>query len=152
MQAGNASLKRAAWLAFAGYAALYIFNELKQPLEGFRYIQQTLVSVAFAGLISATLAGFGGWLGKSLDHPAVQYVGRLSFGLYLFHTPVPLFLGYVLPWLWHPFFSGPWLLLRLAAFGLTSWALAYLCWRYLETQGRKRVPAVSAGSGGSGSD
>jgi peptidoglycan/LPS O-acetylase OafA/YrhL len=133
MQPGNSSLRRAAWLAFAGYAVLYSFSELKQPVEGFRYIQQTLVSVAFAGLISATLAGFGGWLGKVLDHPAVQHIGRLSFGLYLFHTPVPLFLGYVLPWLWHPFFSGPWLLLRLAVFGLTSWGIAWLCWRFLET-------------------
>lgn len=155
MQAGNASLRRAAWLAFAGYAVLYIFNELKQPIEGFRYIQQTLVSVAFAGLISATLAGFGGWLGKVLDHPAVQHIGRLSFGLYLFHTPVPLFLGYVLPWLWHPFFNGFWQILRLGVFALTSWGLAWLCWRYLETRpahARKRVPAVSAGTGASDSD
>lgn len=132
MQAGDARLKWSAWLAFGGYAVLYVFNELKQPVEGFRYIQQTLVSVVFAGLISATLAGFGGWLARILDHPAVQHVGRLSFGLYLFHTPVPLFLGWVLPWLWFPFFSGPWLVLRLAVFGLTSWGIAWLCWRFLE--------------------
>ena len=134
MPAGDARLKWTAWLAFCGYAALYVCNELKQPVEGFSYFQQTLVSVVFAGLISATLAGFGGWLGKTLDHPAAQHVGRLSFGLYLFHTPVPLFLGHVLPWLWHPFFSGPWLALRLAVFGLTSWGMAHLCWRYLETR------------------
>jgi peptidoglycan/LPS O-acetylase OafA/YrhL len=155
MQAGDARLKWTAWIAFCGYVALYVFNELKQPVEGFSYIQQTLVSVVFAGLISSTLAGFGGWLGKILDHPAVQQVGRLSFGLYLFHTPVPLFLGHVLPWLWHPFFSGPWLLLRLAVFGLTSWGLAHLCWWHLETRpahGRKCVPAVSAGSGAAESD
>ena len=134
MPAGDARLKRGAWLAFGGYAVLYSFNEMERPIAGFCYIQQTLVSVVFAGLISATLAGFGGWLGKILDHPAVQQIGRLSFGLYLFHTPAPLLLGYVLPWLWHPFFSGPWLVLRLASFGLTSWGLAYLCWRYLENR------------------
>jgi hypothetical protein len=39
--------------------------------------------------------------------------------------------------LWHPFFHGPWALVRLLAFALTSWGLARLCWRHLE--GGKRV-------------
>lgn len=132
MAAGDKRLKRAAWIAFAGYAVLYISREMGQPVAGFRHLQQTLVSVVFAGLISSTLAGFGGVRGKVLEHPVVQHVGRLSFGLYLFHTPVPLFLGWVLPWLWGPFFIGPWQAIRLAVFCLTSWGLAYLCWRYLE--------------------
>jgi peptidoglycan/LPS O-acetylase OafA/YrhL len=134
MSVGDARLKWASWLAFAGYAVLYFSAEMGQRIAGFCYIQQTLLSLAFAGLISFTLAGLGGWLGKVLEHPAAQQVGRLSFGLYLFHTPVPLFLGYVLPWLWLPFFSGPWLTVRLVAYGLTSWGLAELCWRFLETK------------------
>ncbi len=134
MAAGDKRLTRAAWIAFAGYAVLYISRETGRPVAGFCYLQQTLVSVAFAGLISSTLAGFGGVPGKVLEHPVVQHVGRLSFGLYLFHTPVPLLLGCVLPWLWGPFFIGPWQMIRLAVFGLTSWGLAYFCWRYLETR------------------
>ena len=133
LKAGDARLKLAAWIAFAGYVALYVCSRLDLPTGGFGYIQQTLLSVALAGLISSTLEGIRGIPGKLLDHPAVQHVGRLSYGLYLFHTPVPLLLGFVLPWLWHPFFNGPWLALRLAAFGLASWGVAYLCWRYLET-------------------
>ncbi len=146
LNAGDTRLTRAAWIAFAGYAVLYTFNEMKQPLEGFRYLQQTLVSVVFAGLISSTLAGFGGVREKILDHPAVQHVGRLSFGLYLFHTPVPLFLGFVLPWLW--LLTGPWQALRLGVFGLTSWGLAWLCWRYLEA--RTVHPNKHAASGSPG--
>jgi peptidoglycan/LPS O-acetylase OafA/YrhL len=132
MTAGDKRLGLIAKIAFASYVALYVFNEIDRPVPGLRYFQQTLISVAFAGLISATLAGFNGRIGKTLDHPVVQHVGRLSFGLYLFHTPVPLLIGWVLPWLWFPFFSGPWLAVRLAAFALTSWGIAYLCWRYLE--------------------
>ncbi len=146
MKAGDRRLTLAAWLAFAGYAVLYTFSEMKQPVAGFCYIQQSLVSVAFAGLISSTLAGFGGLLEKILDHPAVQHVGRLSFGLYLFHTPVPLFLGHVLPWLW--LLTGPWQVLRLAVFGLTSWGLAWLCWRYLETRTAHSNKHGAAGSPG----
>jgi peptidoglycan/LPS O-acetylase OafA/YrhL len=132
MKAGDRRLALMAKIAFAGYAVLYCFNEMDRPIPGFCYFQQTFVSVVFAGLISATLRGFDGVIGRTLDHPVVQHVGRLSYGLYLFHTPVPLFLGWVLPWLWVPFFSGPGLALRLLVFGLTSWGIAWLCWRYLE--------------------
>ncbi|NJM37449.1 MAG: hypothetical protein HC845_06050 [Akkermansiaceae bacterium] len=133
MQPGNQRLKWAAWLAFCGYATLYISGEMGREISGLRYFQQTLLAVAFAGLISATLVGFSGFLGKLLDCAPVQHIGRLSYGLYLFHTPVPLFLGYVMPFLWGPFFVGHWEIIRLAVFGLVSWGLAYLSWRYLES-------------------
>lgn len=134
MRPGDGRLRAVAGLAFVGYALLYGFDQAGHPVAGLHFIQQTLVSVVFAGLISATLAGFGGTLGKVLDHPAIQHVGRISFGLYLFHAPLPLLLGWVLPWLWHPFFGGPWLVLRLVVFWLASWATAYGCYRYLEHQ------------------
>ena len=148
MQPGDARLRRAAWLAFAGYAVLYGFNELGRPVPCLRYLQQTLVSVVFAGLISSTLAGFGGLREWVLEHPVVQHIGQLSFGLYLFHTPVPLFLGIVAPQLWDGFFTGPWQLIRLAAFALVSWGLAWLCWRFLEIQ----TPHVSRHAASSSPD
>jgi peptidoglycan/LPS O-acetylase OafA/YrhL len=132
MAAGNARLKWAAWVAFGIYAWLYVQQEIGAPVPGLKYLQQTVVSVVFAGLISGTLVGFRGWIGRLLDHPVVQEIGRLSFGLYLFHTPVPLFLGWVLPHLWGPFFVGPWQGLRIAAFALTAWGLAILCRKFLE--------------------
>ncbi len=134
LAAGDRRLKVAAWIAFGGYVTLYLAEETGMDAGGARYFQQTLVSVAFAGLISATLAGFGGICGRVLDHPAVQQVGKLSFGLYLFHTPVPLFLGQVLPQLWGPFFEGGWQLVRVVVFSLTAWGLAWLCRRWLETE------------------
>jgi peptidoglycan/LPS O-acetylase OafA/YrhL len=132
MVLGDGRLRGCAWLAFGGYLLLYGCNEVGRPIAGLCFIQQTLVSVVFAGLISATLAGFRGVLGKILDHPVIQHVGRISFGLYLFHAPMPLLLGWILPWLWHPFFSGPWLMLRILVFGLASWGAAFGCHRYLE--------------------
>ena len=148
MKAGDKRLNRAAWVAFTGYAVLYLSREMGQPIQALGFIQQTLVSVVFAGLISATLAGFGGVRERVLEHPAVQHFARLSFGLYLFHTPVPLLLGLVLPQLWDPFFSGPWQALRLAVFFLTSWGLAHLCRRYLETRNAHPSRHVISGSPG----
>lgn len=132
MKAGDRRIALAGWIAFAGYLALYVLGESGRRVGGFGYFQQTLLAVAFAGLISATLGGLGGLAGWLLEHPAVQHVGRLSYGLYLFHTPVPLFLGWVLPPLWWPVFDGPWLAVRLGFFALTSWGVAWLCWRWLE--------------------
>lgn len=145
MAAGDARLKWGSLIAFCGYVILYIFNEIGRPLAGFCYIQQTLVSVVFVGLISSTLSGYKGWLRGVLENPVIQHIGRLSYGLYLFHTPVPLFLGWILPWLWHPSVTGPWLIARLMVFALTSWGLAYLCWKYLEQSKApaSRRPAVS---------
>ena len=92
------------------------------------------IGLAFGNL---PLAGIGGGIGRFLDHPVVQHVGRLSFGLYLFHSTAPLLLGWMTPQLWSPFFQGPWLSLRLLSFALTSWGLAWICCRYLE--GGKRA-------------
>ncbi|MEO8615104.1 MAG: acyltransferase [Luteolibacter sp.] len=146
MAVGDARLKWGSLIALCGYLVLYISNETGRPVAGFSLVQQTLLSIAFAGLISSTLSGFKGWLGGILENPVIQHVGRLSYGLYLFHTPVPLFLGWVLPWLWLPFFDGPWLIVRLLAFALTSWGLAYLCWKYLERSNApvSHRPAVSS--------
>lgn len=84
-------------------------------------------------------------MGRLLDHPAAQHVGRLSYGLYLFHTPVPLFLGWVMPFLWHPLFSGPLSGVRLTVFALVSWGLAWLCWRWLEGPRRLGFPRLAEG-------
>ncbi len=140
MKAGDVRLARAAWLAFAGYLTLYTLHLLGLSSGGLGYVQQTLLAVVFAGLISSTLAGFHGIMGRVLNHPAVQYVGRLSYGLYLFHATVPLLVGKVLPFLWFPVFEGPLLAVRLAVFALVSWGVAWLCWRWLEGPDRWRFP------------
>ncbi len=133
MPEGDRRLAQAAWVAFACYLVLYCFDESGHPIAGVRHVQQTFLSVVFAGLISATLRGFTGPLARILDNPVVQHLGRISYGLYLFHTTVPLAVGKVLPWLWWA--DGPPALmtaLRILVFALGSWAAAWLCLRYLE--------------------
>jgi peptidoglycan/LPS O-acetylase OafA/YrhL len=145
VKAGDARVFLTAGLAFAGYLALYMCNLVDRPTGWFGCLQQTLLAFAIAGLISATQAGFSGITGMVLDHPAVQHIGRISYGLYLFHALVPLLLGHVIPVLWSPVFSGPWLAVRLAVFALASWGAAWLCWRWLEGPERLRLPRLAAG-------
>jgi peptidoglycan/LPS O-acetylase OafA/YrhL len=144
VKVGNIHLRTTAWVSFAAYVLLYVLNDLNRPLEGFSYFQQTFLAVSFAGLISASLLGIGGLWGRLLEHPFLQTVGRLSYGLYLYHNVSPLLLGYILPWLWHPFFTGPWVSMRILAFALTSWGLAYLSWRYVETIGFSNLKRLIA--------
>ena len=147
MMVGNRRLSQVAWLAFAGYAAVYTLGHAGFSAGGLGYVQQTLLAVVFAGLISSTLAGFGGVTGRVLDHPVAQHVGRLSFGLYLFHAVVPLLIGKVLPFLWLPVFAGPLLAVRLAVFALASWGVGWLCWRWLEGPDRLRFPRLAEVTG-----
>lgn len=126
-------LKPAAILLLAGYAALYIPQEMldaRVPWIG--DLQQPLLALAFAAMIGTTLGGLHGPLGKSLNHPLVQKIGSLSFGLYLFHSCVPLLLGHILPQLWWPVFDGPLEAFRLLVFFAVSWGMAEACRRWLE--------------------
>jgi peptidoglycan/LPS O-acetylase OafA/YrhL len=121
------------WAAFAGYAVLYSLAESGHELPHLCHFQQTFLAISCASLIAAT---FGAWSGPGdglLMHPAVQHVGRVSYGLYLFHAAVPLALGKALPWLWTcPVPGGPLLVARIAAFSATSFVLAEACWRWGE--------------------
>lgn len=129
---GDRRLRGLSLAAFAGYAVLYMCNEFGKSVPIAGYFQQSLLAIAIAGLLSATLAGFPGLPGRMLDHPAVQHVARLSYGLYLLHTVVPLLIGLTIPWLWHPGWVQALLPLRLVVFALASWGLAWLCCRWLE--------------------
>jgi peptidoglycan/LPS O-acetylase OafA/YrhL len=50
-----------------------------------------ILSVAlpsFAILISGAANGFGGMFGRILSQPLLQYIGRISYGIYVIHFPI----------------------------------------------------------------
>lgn len=133
------------WVAFAAYAVLYILAEAGHPVVPLAPFQQTFLSLAMAALIGGTLRGLGGPLGMLLEHPVVQHLGRLSYGLYLFHTAVPLMLGWLIPWIWQvPLFPGSLPGLRIVCFSIVSYAIARLCWRWFEGPARLRLAGRGA--------
>ncbi|MGL4495641.1 MAG: acyltransferase family protein [Beijerinckiaceae bacterium] len=83
------------------------------------------------------LAGDGtGLPARVLSHPALRFIGRISYSLYLVHWPIAVFLNYLLP-------PEPELAWRLAGFA-ASWPLGYILYRVLEMPGRSigKMPAV----------
>jgi peptidoglycan/LPS O-acetylase OafA/YrhL len=132
--ANHRIIKRAAILGWAAYALIYGMRESGLEIPVIGLIQQTCLAIGLAGLIGLTLHGFKGWRGRLLEHPGMQHVGRISYGLYLFHALVPLFLGYILPFLWMEVegYEPMMLAMRMVVFALVSWGIAWLCWRWLE--------------------
>ena len=49
-------------------------------------------SLAFAGIVSHAATGFKGALGGALGSRLLVYLGRISYGIYLYHVPVLFFL------------------------------------------------------------
>lgn len=138
MSVGDKRFGRVAMVCFAIYAVLYTAGELGRNLGYLDYVKQTLLSVAMAGLISRTMLGYEGVLGRFLDARATQHIAKVSYGLYLLHTPVPLLLGRYLPWVFREPFVGGLVWIRWLVFFVVSWGLAWLSWRWLENPRMKR--------------
>jgi peptidoglycan/LPS O-acetylase OafA/YrhL len=99
-------------------SAAWIANPIGPPL---------LLDVAFAAFVGAAALNRGrGLLGRALSLRPVLHIGRVSYGIYLFHVPV-------LSMLWR---SYPWLIEQpLISFSLTlalATAVASVSHRYLE--------------------
>ncbi|MFC7339074.1 acyltransferase family protein [Haloferula chungangensis] len=132
VQPGDRRLNLTGWITFACYLPLYCLSEAGIQLPVLAHLQQTFLSFAMIALISATLAGLPGIIGRLLESHSMQHLGKISYGLYLFHATIPMALGWIVPFLWNGGDSQVMLGLRILVFALASWAIAWLCWRYVE--------------------
>ena len=76
------------------YRSLIIFSTSVVFLfEMFRDVPDTLLAAAIIAfswsVITGCREGFRGFAGKLLDLPFLQYLGRISYGIYLYHKPIP---------------------------------------------------------------
>jgi peptidoglycan/LPS O-acetylase OafA/YrhL len=131
-------------LAFAAYLVVFWAHVAGWPTFGLRSLQQTFLSLALCGFIAAGIVGFRGPAGRWLEHPALQRIGQVSYGIYLFHNLAPLVAGKIFWFLWNDsLHSGIWEFVRIAAFAAVTWGLALASWRWIELplQGvRSRLP------------
>jgi peptidoglycan/LPS O-acetylase OafA/YrhL len=78
----------AAW----SFLALAVLSWALFPKEGGMvryYTNDILVGTFYAWLVLNAAIGFTGPAGRVFDNPALQYIGRISYGLYLVHNWMP---------------------------------------------------------------
>jgi peptidoglycan/LPS O-acetylase OafA/YrhL len=89
--AARARLQRAGAVAFALWCIATLLARVGD-VPGLAYADLTLVPVlwtlACSALVDAAWRGVGGMAGAVLDHRVLRYLGRISYGIYLYHLPV----------------------------------------------------------------
>jgi peptidoglycan/LPS O-acetylase OafA/YrhL len=131
MESGG--LRWLAGVAWLGYLAIFGAHALGWPTFGLRAIQQTLLGVALLGVIAVGSVGFSGWAKAVLEHPVLQRIGQVSYGIYLFHNLAPLVTGKIGWFLWNGSFeSGMGAVFRIAVFAAVTWGLTLASWRWIE--------------------
>jgi peptidoglycan/LPS O-acetylase OafA/YrhL len=103
----------------------YVFN------VGFRILYTLLtlgISFLFVVLIEKTARGFGGRAKRVMENAVVLYIGKISYGLYVYHNfMLAIVLYYLLKWTATPDY-------RLVAIlsTVTTFATAILSWHLVE--------------------
>lgn len=124
------------WLSLAcltGYLVICGAHEMGQPTYGLRPFQQSLLAIALCGFIAAGSVGFRGIGKRVLEHPALQRIGEISYGIYLFHNLAPLVVGKLCWFLWDGSFeTGSGALVRISLYTLVTWGLAVASWHWIE--------------------
>lgn len=87
-------------------------------------------SLCFAAIMAEVVQEPGGALTRVLAWSPMAAVGRIAYGLYLWHWPIFLLLGYHLPW------RGPGMIVLQLG---TALAVAAASWRFLEAPILARV-------------
>lgn len=81
-----------AWLISFSIAVIALASNL-QLSTFFIHIAILVLSLS---LVIGSYYSFGGMVGKLFDFPKLQYLGKISYGLYLYHKPVPYMLKLLL--------------------------------------------------------
>jgi peptidoglycan/LPS O-acetylase OafA/YrhL len=77
------------WIALAGFISittLYTYNYLSML---YIWLGDVFMAFIFCAIIAHARSGFKGFLGKSLEWRPVVYIGKISYGIYIFHNFVP---------------------------------------------------------------
>nr|WP_281282099.1 acyltransferase [Cereibacter sediminicola] len=136
------------------WGALVAVPVLVAPLawrpEAVAWVLAPLAPAVAAACVIRHCAGPAGQRPRWLSHPWLVHVGRISYGLYVWHYLVPPLLYVHLPGI-ELLSEGPLKLVRLALWVAVSFALAEISWRLIEQpimRRRQRVIGRPAMQGG----
>ena len=70
-----------------------LWHGLRESIPGRLMMVNLAVTLLFIPLISGAANGFSGLPGQLLMQRPLRYVGRISYGIYIFHLPIAFLLG-----------------------------------------------------------
>jgi peptidoglycan/LPS O-acetylase OafA/YrhL len=124
--------KKAQWLALLrkfGFLSLLAIPVLYVAPDPFGPIfAPTLIALMSVYVIDQCTIGYRGWLGWLFSRPVVLYIGKISYGLYLYHYVV----RYYVDAEWFEGFGPLAIYVRAAAWSVLSIAAAALSWHLFE--------------------
>ncbi len=89
----DSSEKRLTGLIFSQTSLACVTVVLLILVNGFNFLSSLLISIiSFIIIRKASGSGFGGFIGWILNNRIIQYLGKISYGLYVYHN--------FIPWLW----------------------------------------------------
>jgi peptidoglycan/LPS O-acetylase OafA/YrhL len=99
-----------------------------QSVDGKLAVMHLAMTLLFTPLISGAASGFTGPLGLLLDQEPVQYIGKISYGIYIYHLPVRWVINlYGSNWL-----KLPWPIASAAVLLIATVVVAALSWHFFE--------------------
>lgn len=92
--------------------------------------QDILYAAISVSLVTAAAIGIPGFFGRLLGKGLVAYIGRISYGIYLYHGFAPVWVSWLLNRVGLPYPSDPYA--QFAVLTVLSVAIAALSWHLLE--------------------
>jgi peptidoglycan/LPS O-acetylase OafA/YrhL len=100
------------------------------PGKGLALFQETVLCITTMSLVYNGWKGYKGWVKKLFDAPAIQYIGLISYGIYLFETPVSFLILNTFTKFQISFWGMP--LLKIIAFASCTLLAAHFSYKYVE--------------------
>jgi peptidoglycan/LPS O-acetylase OafA/YrhL len=119
------------WIGLPSFAVFFAASIARINIPGAAVLADLAAAFAFGWLVSRTASSFKGPVGTLLELRPIRYIGRISYGIYILHSFMPVILFYLLKWS-HLSLSEDSGLRFLLLVGM-SVAAASLSWRFLES-------------------
>jgi peptidoglycan/LPS O-acetylase OafA/YrhL len=86
------------WVGLPSFALFFAAKAVGKSVPGAPVLADLAAAFAFGWLVSRAASSIPGLAGRVLELQPIRYIGRISYGIYILHTFMPVILFYVLKW------------------------------------------------------
>jgi peptidoglycan/LPS O-acetylase OafA/YrhL len=86
------------WTGLPAFGFCLVAKACGFAVPGGPYLADFAAALAFGWLVSRASLSFRGPVGRVLEFSPIRYMGKISYGIYILHTFMPVTLFYLLKW------------------------------------------------------